>query len=172
MCVQKILVPPHPRPHTCSHHPFLYTCVYTGLVFLHWPDLFTLPACVHSCLHLSIPVHPVYAAHACSHLPIPVLSDNYPCSSLALHLPLLLPAPAHTYFAPLFLCSGPGQRELGCSEAEGAPPAEDSVLPSHDTTSAQGAAHGVGAGASRGGCVTGGVWEDLDHGHPALGMSS
>lgn len=148
MCVQKFWSL-HTRPHTCSHHPFLYTCVYTGLVFLHWPDLFTLPACIHSCSPLFMVPTPV---HTCPYLSYLTIIRALHRRS---HLPLA-PRPCPYILTLLFLCSGPGQRELGCSEAEGAPdrglcPAL-TVLPA-----AQGAAHGVGAGASRGGCVTGGV---------------
>ena len=151
----EILVPPHPSTH-------LFTPSVPVYMRLHWPRLSTLARSVYTACLYPFLFTPVDTCSPLFMLPTPVHTCSY-LSCLTIiralhqrsHLPLA-PRPCPYILTLLFLCSGPGQRELGCSEAEGAPdrglcPAL-TVLPA-----AQGAAHGVGAGASRGGCVTGGV---------------
>ena len=55
----EFLVPPHLSTHLFTPSVPVYMCIlYNCLIFLPWLDLFTLPACVHSRLYPSIPVHP------------------------------------------------------------------------------------------------------------------
>ena len=149
-------------PSTPVHTPVhtIRSCIH---VFTPASSFYLGWICLH-CLPVSIPIYPVDTCSPLFILPTPVHTCPY-LSCLTIihalyrrsHLPLLALRPCPYILTFLFLCSGPGQRELGCSEVEGAP--DRGLCPALTVLPAtQGAAHGVGAGASRGGCVTGGVW--------------
>ena len=114
------LVPPHLSTHLFTPSVPVYMC-------LHWPHLSTLAGSVYTacpCPFLFIPVDicsPLFI------LPTPVHTCPY-LSCLTIiralhwrsHLPLWAFCTCPYILMFLFLCSGPGQRQLGCSEAEGA----------------------------------------------------
>ena len=156
------LVPPHLSTYLFTPSVPVYMC-------LHWPHLSPLAGSVYTacpCPFLFILVHicsPLFIlptpVHTCPYLSCLTIIHALHWRS---HLPLWAVCTCPYILMFLFLCSGPGQRQLGCSEAEGA--SDRGLCPALTVLpAAQGAAHGVSAGASRGGCIPGcvcggGIW--------------
>lgn len=168
----EILVPPHPSTH-------LFTPSVPVYMRLHWPRLSTLARSVYTACLCPFLFTPVDTCSPLFMLPTPVHTCPY-LSCLTIiralhwrsHLPLLLPAPAHTYLRSFSCVLAPASGSLGALRLK-VRLTEDSVLPSQYyqplrellMESVLGPAE---VGASLGVCGGGsGSWPP-----PALGMSS